>query len=134
MVLVEREGLPLGICLSSATPAEVGLVDQTLAARVTPHHRKPKRLIGDRGYDSDTLRAHMAARGITFLAPHRAYRVNREWEDLRRMRIYKKRWVVERTIAWFGAFRRLLIRHERLTQMFHAFFKVAALFIVLRRL
>ena len=77
MVLVERQGLPLGICLASASPAEVRLVDQTLAARVTPHRRKPHRLVGDRGYDSDRLRAAMAARGIAFIAPLRAYRTNR---------------------------------------------------------
>ena len=134
MVLVERQGLPLGICLASASPAEVRLVDQTLAARVTPQRRKPHRLVGDRGYDSDHLRAAMAARGIVFIAPLRAYRTNRAWEDRRRLRIYRERWVVERTIAWFGAFRRLLIRHERLTRMFLAFFQFAAALIVLRRL
>ena len=101
---------------------------------MTPRRRKPQRLVGDRGYDSDTLRAAMAARGIALIAPLRAYRVNREWEDRRRLRIYRERWVVERTIAWFGAFRRLLIRHERLTRMFLAFFKFAAALIVLRRL
>ena len=49
MVLVERQGVPLGICLASASPAEVTLVDATLAARLTPHRRKPHRLVGDRG-------------------------------------------------------------------------------------
>ena len=61
MVLVERQGIPLGICLASASPAEVTLVDATLAARMTPHHRKPHRLVGDRGYDSDGLRRFLLA-------------------------------------------------------------------------
>lgn len=134
MVLVEREGLPLGICLTAASPAEVTLVDRTLAARVTPHHRQPHRLVGDRGYDSDPLREHLAQRGITLISPYRDYRVNRRYEDRRRLRVYRERWVIERTIAWFGAFRRLLIRHERSTRMFLAFFQFAAALIVLRRL
>jgi transposase len=134
MVLVERQGVPLGICLASASPAEVTLVDRTLAARVTPHHRKPQRLIGDKGYDSDPLREQLHARGITLISPYREWRVNRRYEDRRRLRVYRERWVIERTIAWFGAFRRLLIRHERSTRMFLAFFQFAAALIVLRRL
>jgi transposase len=134
MVLVERQGLPLGICLASASPAEVTLVAQTLAARVTPRGRKPHRLVGDRGYDSDGLREQLATRGITLISPYRTNRVNRPYEDLRRLRVYRERWVVERTIAWFGAFRRLLVRHERGTRMFLAFFQFAAALIVLRRL
>ena len=134
MVLVERQGIPLGICLAAASPAEVTLVDHTLAARVTPRRRKPRRLIGDRAYDSDPLRERMAARGITLISPYRQNRVHRPYEDGRRLRIYRQRWIVERTIAWFGAFRRLLVRHERSTRTFLAFFQFAAALIALRRL
>lgn len=134
MVLVERQGIPLGICLAAASPAEVTLVDQTLAARVTPRRRKPHRLIGDRAYDSDPLRARLATRGISLISPYRENRVHRPYEDRRRLRIYRHRWIVERTIAWFGAFRRLLVRHERSTPMFLAFFQFAAALIALRRL
>jgi hypothetical protein len=35
MVLVERQHLPLGIAIASASPAEVTLVAATLATRVT---------------------------------------------------------------------------------------------------
>ena len=134
MVLVERQGLPLGICLAPATPAETSLVDQTLATRLTPGRRKPRRLIGDRGYDSDPLRAQLLARGIRLISPYRRGRVNRPFEDRRRLRVYNERWIIERTIAWFGAFRRLLIRHDRSSRMFLAFFQFAAALIVLRRL
>lgn len=132
MVLVERQGLPLGICLAPATPAETSLVDQTLAARLTPHRRLPRRLVGDRGYDSDRLRRQMAARGIAFISPYKKNRVHRPFEA--RLRVYAERWIVERTIAWFGAFRRLLVRHDRSSRMFLAFFQFAAALIVLRRL
>jgi transposase len=134
MVLVERQGLPLGICLTSASPNEVTLVDQTLAARVTPRRRNPRRLVGDRAYDSDPLREHLATRGITLISPYRDSRIHRPYDDRRRLRVYRERWIIERTIAWFGAFRRLLIRHERSTRLFLAFFQFAAALIVLRRL
>ncbi len=86
MVLVERQGLPLGIRLASASPAEVTLIDQTLAARVTPHRRKPHRLVRDRGYDSDPLREHLATCGITLISPYHDNRTHRPYEDRRRPR------------------------------------------------
>ena len=134
MVLVERQGIPLGITVTSASPAEVSLVDATLKTRVTPYRRNPTHLLGDRGYDSDPLREHLAARGIVLTSPYRDNRVNRPYEDGRRLRTYRHRWIIERTIAWFGAFRRLLVRHERSTRMFLAFFQLAAALIALRRL
>ena len=134
MVLVERQGLPLGITIASASPAEVTLVAATLATRVTPHRRLPPHLIGDRGYDSDPLREQLAARGVVLTSPYRKKRREHRYEDRRRLRTYRHRWIVERTIAWFGAFRRLLVRYERSTRMFLAFFQFAAALIALRRL
>ena len=40
---------------------------------------------------------------------------------------------IERTFAWFGSFRRLLVRHERLTSMYCSFLYFAAALIALRR-
>ena len=118
MVLVERQGIPLGITIAAASPAEVTLVDATLKTRVTPHRRHPKHLVADRAYDSDPLRERLAARGIVLTSPYRDNNLHRRYEDDRRLRTYRHRWIIERTIAWCGAFRRLLIRHERSTRMF----------------
>ncbi len=40
--------------------------------------------------------------------------------------------VVERTFAWLGNFRRLLVRHERYLSAFRAFFLVAFILMSLR--
>jgi transposase len=47
---------------------------------------------------------------------------------------YAERWKVERTFAWLGNFRRLLVRHERYLSVFRAFFLVAFILMSLRRL
>jgi transposase len=47
---------------------------------------------------------------------------------------YEERWKVERTFAWLGSFRRLLVRHELYLCTFRAFFLVAFIFMSLRRL
>jgi transposase len=41
---------------------------------------------------------------------------------------------VERTFAWLGNFRRLVVRYERRLDMYKAFFHVACLIITLRQL
>jgi len=69
--------------------------------------------------------------------PHRVYRLNnklRKHEDGRKLRRYKRRWIVERTNAWLGQFRRLLVRHEHLLTTYKAFFHLACLWITLYEL
>jgi hypothetical protein len=61
MVLGDGEGVLLGVRLESASPAEVTLADATLKEVRVPRpkgrpRQKPKRVIADRGYDSDPLR------------------------------------------------------------------------------
>ena len=61
MVLVDGQGLPLGVRLESASPAEVTLAEATLAEVRVPRRKgrprqKPERVIADRAYDSDPLR------------------------------------------------------------------------------
>jgi transposase len=139
MVVVDGQGIPLGIHVTSATPAEVTLVEPTLKTiRVPRRHggaprSKPRRLVADRAYDSDPLRGRLAQRGITLIVPYRANRKTRPYEDGRLLRRYRHRWIIERTFAWLGGFRRLLVRHERITSMYCALLYFAAALIALRR-
>jgi transposase len=97
------------------------------------HRRQLVRLIADRGYDSDGLRRQCAARGLTFISPYRSMRVNRPFEDHRLLRRYRHRWVIERTFAWLGSFRRLSVRYEREPRLYLALWHFAAALIALRR-
>ena len=140
MVVVDGEGVPLGKQLYSASPNEVRLAEETLASvRVTRRHRggrprqKPRRVIADRAYASDSLRQRLAARGIELVAPHRGNRSKPRTQDGRALRRYKRRWKVERTIAWLGNFRRLVVRYERSDSIYEAFFNIACFMIFLRR-
>ena len=71
------------------------LVDATLKTRVTPYRRNPQHLLGDRAYDSDPLRKRLAARGITLTSPYRGNNLHRRYEDRRRLRTYRHRWIIE---------------------------------------
>ena len=138
MVLVDGQGLPLGVRLESASPGEATLAEATLQEVRVPRPKgrpreKPKRVIADRAYDSDPLRERLKKRGIELIVPYRSNNKYRRYEDGRKLRRYKRRWIIERTNAWFGQFRRLLVRHEHLIATYRAFFYLACFWITLRR-
>ena len=141
MVVVDGKGVPLGKHLGSASPAEVKLAEITLASIRVPNpcrcgrpRQKPQRLIADKAYDSDPLRKRLQKRGIELIVPHKANRVRKPTQDGRALRRYRKRWKIERTNAWLGNFRHLVVRYDRLLHIYEAFFHIACFMILLRRL
>ena len=140
MVVADGKGVPLGVYLASATPNEVTLIETTLEQVAVPRQgrgrprKNPPRLIYDKAADSDPLRARLAKRGIDLICPHRANRKKPKRQDGRKLRRYKRRWKIERSIAWIANFRRLVVRYERQIMMFYAFVHVACLLIALRQL
>ncbi len=75
--------------------------------------KRPAKLHADKGYDYPSKRAALRRRGI---APRMARRGIESRERLGRYR-----WVVERTLAWLGRFRRLAVHYERRGDLHHAF-------------
>lgn len=111
----------------------IGTIAVPRSGRGRPR-QKPARVITDKGYDADWLRKSLKKRGIELICPHRRGRKRPSMQDGRSLRRYRKRWKVERTFAWLGNFRRLLVRHERLITVYSAFFHPACLLITLRHL
>jgi transposase len=139
MVVVDGEGVPLGKHLDSASPHETTLIEKTLDAISVPRtgrgrpRKNPDRVVYDRAGDSDPLRKRLKQRGIEWICPHRVNRSKPRVQDGRKLRRYKRRWKVERTFAWLGNFRRLVVRYEKNITMYSAFFHVACLIITLRQ-
>jgi transposase len=140
MVLVDGAGTPLGAYLEAASPAEVTLLEQTLdtvavgrPGKPGRSRKRPKRLIADRGYDSNPLRAQLAHRGIEPIIPARRNHTHAIHQDGRKLRRYRRRWIVEWTFAWLGHFRHLIVRYERLITTYAGFFHIACALLTLRR-
>ena len=116
------------------------LLEETLDRVAVPRRgrgrprKNPERLIADKGYDSDPLRKRLKRRGIELICPHRRKRRKRKTQDGRKLRRYRRRWKVERTFAWLGNYRRLVVRWDRSITIYGAFFHVACLMITLRQL
>ena len=81
----------------------------------------------------DACLPQLAQRGIELIVPHRKNRRKPPTQDGRALRRYKRRWTVERTFAWLGNFRRLVVRYDRSLTIYQALFHIACFMIVLRR-
>jgi transposase len=143
MLVVDGNGVPLGFHLKSANVAEVKLAEQTLDTiqvarpRGRPK-RRPAKLVADRGYDSSAFRAALRRRGIGMCIPPKrrpaTWRPKRGRPVVARKAEYRLRYTVERSFAWLGNFRRLLIRWERLIAVYRSFFAVAVMVLCVKRL
>jgi transposase len=131
MVLVDARGLPVAIDTTSASPHESRLVQRLFDFMLT--EQTPERVIGDKAYDCDQLDEELAERGTELIAPHRANRKPENvTQDRRPLQRYRRRWKVERTIAWIQHFRRLCIRWEKSTMLFRGFLHLACTVLLLR--
>ena len=133
MAVCDREGVLVGVSVHSASPHEVTLVEPLLNACLTTE--KPKRIIGDRAYDSDKLDAALAVRGIEMIAPHRRNRKpENKTQDGRALRRYKRRWKIERLFAWLQNFRRIRTRDEWHAANYEGMVQLGCVILLLRQL
>lgn len=87
--VTDAAGLVLSVSIHSASPHEVGLVEQTLEQLfIAP---LPQRLIGDRAYDSDPLDEKLKQRGVELIAPHRKNRVKKKTQDGQKAQTLQKK-------------------------------------------
>jgi transposase len=129
-MMTDAQGVPLAATVTAANVNEVTQVFSVLTAmppvggKPGPKRRKPKRLQGDRGYDSEPVRQALRGMGIT---PILAARKTEHGSGLGVFR-----WFVERTISWLHSFGRLRRRLDRLTEIQEAFLQLACALICLR--
>ena len=126
MAVADAAGVPLAVYVASASPHEVTL-DRCFTNEL------PKRLIGDKAYDSDKLDAKLHEDwGIEMIAPNRRNR--RKTQGGRALRRYRRRWKVERLFAWLQNFRRLVVRYEFHADKFLAMAQLGCITILLNHL
>lgn len=83
--------------------------------------KRPDRVQGDRGYDSQPHRQALKARGIE------AVLARRNTEHGSGLGVY--RWVVERSLSWLHQFRRLRVRYEKRDDIHEAFMTIGCIII-----
>jgi putative transposase len=136
-LLVEAQGIPVGLAVAGANRNDMKLVRQTLesipadAARPEPTVADPQGLCLDKGYDYDEVRA--IAVEFRFTA-HIRSRGEQAQALKRRARAKARRGVVERTHSWMNRFRGVLIRWSKKAQNYIALLHMSFAFIIYRRL
>lgn len=88
--------------------------------------KRPAKLHADKGYDYPRCRKFLRRRGIKA-------RIARRGVDTSE-RLGRHRWIVERTLAWLGCYRRLAIRYERRADIHEAFLKLGCALVCFNRL
>jgi transposase len=143
MLVVDARGLPIGLHVDSASPAEISLAETTLSTIRVPRkgvgrpRTRPKELVADKGYDSRALRASLRHRGIKPTIPTYTRRASRKPRRGRPMRTgpnLANRWKIERSFSWLYGFRRLRIRYERYLHTYRGFCLLALIVVSLRTL
>lgn len=92
--------------MDSASSAEVTLLEKTpdtvagrRAGKPGRSRKRPDRLMADRALDSNPLRRRLKQRGTEPIIPARRNHPNATRQDGRKLRRYRRRWIVERTFA-----------------------------------
>ncbi len=132
MVLVDGQGTPVGLHVDSASPSEMKLALPTIKT-IKIAGCKPEQLIADKGCDSNTVRKDLVKEGIEPILPARSNNKKATHQDGRKLRKYRKRWVVERANAWIQNFRRLVVRCDRSADIYTGLVHMACALIALRR-
>ena len=87
---------------------------------------RPKRLAGDKGYSSGTIRRFLKDRGIEPIIPHKDNEKARHDPAVEfDKETYKRRSIVEQSIGWLKECRRIGTRFEKLAINFLAMAKLA---------
>jgi transposase len=106
--LADAEGRLIAILLTGGEAHDCPVAER-LIRRVKP----PKRMLGDKAYDSAELREELDVRGTKPVIPNRS---NRKQPYSFSKRLYKLRWRIESAFNRLKDFRRIATRYDRLAE------------------
>ena len=134
-LLVEGQGLPVGLAVEGANRNDMKMVEATLESipieRPEPTAEQPQGMCMDKGYDYDEVRELVAEFGFT---AHIRSRGEEAKALKRKARAKVRRWVVERTHSWMNRFRGILIRWNKKVENYIAMLHMSFAFIIYRRM
>jgi transposase len=97
--------------------------DCPVAKRLIRRAKPPKRMLGDKAYDSTELREELNERGSKPIIPNKS---NRKQPFSFSKRLYKLRWRIESAFNRLKDFRRIATRYDRLARNYLASVCLAA--------
>lgn len=131
-VVVDASGLPLGVAAAAANVCEQALL-MPAVDDIPLEVPEGTPVIADKGHDSDSLRDDLEAEGFVPIIPHRKNRVKPSRNDGRRLRRYRRRWLIERTNAWLHCYRGLAVRWSYYSFMYVGLVYLSFIHLALQR-
>lgn len=129
--MTDRRGLPLAVVVAPGQRGDARLFEPAMEAvrvgrPVGRPRQRPARVLCDRAFDANRIRAWCRARGIGAVIPPKANRKRRRGRPLGYDRVlYRERNVIERLIGHVKEHRRVGTRHEKLAVSYRAMVQVA---------
>jgi putative transposase len=134
-VLVEADGIPVGLAVAGANRPDGKLVEETLdsipVARPEPTPAAPQGLCVDKAYVGDEVAELAAEFQFTLHIPAKGQEAE---QAKHHARAKARRWVVERTHSWMNRFRGILIRWSKKPANYIAMLHMAFAFIIYGRM
>jgi putative transposase len=134
--LVDHLGLISEVVVSAANCNDRdGL--QILVDRLRIKGHVPQLIYADQGYTGDSLKSWMKDRGIKLEIVKRAQGIcikDGSLKTIENFVVLPKRWIVERTFAWLGRFRRLSKDYEYYPSTSETFIYLGMTKLMLRRI
>jgi len=128
-IVVDTLGLLLAVAVTAASADDGTAAPRVLAKLDAQEHPRLEKLWADHKYHNRALDRWLKAQAV-------GYRVEVVARPLgsKGFVLLHRRWVVERTLAWIGRYRRNSKDYERLTASSEATVKVSMIHLMLRRL
>ena len=132
--MADGNGHVLQIVLTRGNRNEVPVLGPLLAATVSRHGRRPRKLAADKGYSADRIRWGLLGLGIEPVIPMREneHVQDRETFGVFDKQAYRRRNVVERCVGWLKESRALATRFEKLAMNFAGTVRLAMILRYLR--
>jgi putative transposase len=134
-VLVEADGIPVGLAVDGANRPDGKLAEATLdsipVGRPEPTPAAPQGLCADKAYVGDEVADLAAEFGFTLHIPPKGKEAA---QAKRHARAKARRWVVERTHSWMNRFRGILIRWSKKPANYMAMLHMSFAFIIYGRM
>lgn len=128
-ILVDTMGLLLAVVVTTAA-LDDGAGAPNVVGRLQPKdYPRMKKIFGDNKYHNHSFRAWLALN-----RPHWELEVKTREPGVKGFAVLPQRWVVERTFAWSGRYRRNSKDYERRTDSSESMIQISSLHLMLQRL
>jgi putative transposase len=132
-ILVDTMGLLLAVCVTAAAVTDAQAAREVCRRATAEGLPRPVKVLGDHVYGNEGLPEWTAA-NTKFRLEITVKDPTPPGPGKKKFKVIKWRWVVERTFAWLGRYRRHSRDYEKLPQTSESMLKISGIQLMLRRL